>query len=598
MLLGIGPVLRSEMVTTARRPRYYLARVVYGLILLYFLWNQEANWVWFHTVNREILWAQGVTMGRTHEEIRRFAESWFIAFIGVQGFLLLCLVPALLAGVIADEYQRKTLHYLLASRLSSAEIVLGKLGARLLHVGSFVALGLPVVCLLGLYGGLNPDHVFYGYLGTATTVLFAAGLSMLISIMANRPRDAILTTYGVLAIWLWGPWSISRVAHAIRGPLFWVGTVNDWLLDSNPIVVYDQLERGQLVVWRFAGFFRGRFLSDFYKMVELQAGLGLLFLFLAIAGLRPLRARKWPAGRPHAGWGKWLSHLVQLVGRSNLAAPILQNRLLVPRTERPACGDRPIWWKERSARPSGGLKWLSSPLFLIVCGVALGCYFFDVTQPVVAEIVRGPSAGWQRAELNLAVRQSSVVLSILAMITVAASASVSVTSEREADTWVCLATTHLTPAEIVVGKQIGAVWTARRIGIALLAVWLLGVFLSGLGAASFLAAAALTIFSAWFIAALGVYISSRARNGTRAVMGTFAGMIATGWIWPNVLWQALLSPHELAAIRSQLIASHALAGVAFETVIHVGGVAALYAAGAVVLTWCSIRQLHAHWGGF
>ena len=138
------------------------------------------------------------------EEIRLFSESTFMAFAQAQLVTLLCLLPALVAGVIADEHQRKTLHYLLASRLSSLEIVLGKLGARLLHVGTFVALGLPVVCLLALYGGLDPRKVGYIYFGTFTTVLAVAGPSMFISVLARRPRDAILAAYALEALWLLG----------------------------------------------------------------------------------------------------------------------------------------------------------------------------------------------------------------------------------------------------------------------------------------------------------------------------------------------------------------------------------------------------------
>ena len=237
MLFGIGPVLHYEVVTTARRGRYYLARVVYGLVLLYLLWDQQASWQSFQAA-RHYSRFLGIAVGGTHEEIRRFAESAFIKFAGVQGLVLLCLVPALIAGVIADEHQHMTLHYLLASRLSSAEIVLGKLAGRLVHVAAFVALGLPVVSLLGLYGGLNPQYVFYSYLATTTTVFLTAALSILISVVARRPRDAILATYGLIAFWLWGPLSIAGVAHAIRGPLFWIGPVNDWLLISSPMVAW------------------------------------------------------------------------------------------------------------------------------------------------------------------------------------------------------------------------------------------------------------------------------------------------------------------------------------------------------------------------
>ncbi len=137
MFLGLGPVARYELTTTARRGRFYLARTAYGLCLLYTFTTQFMG---FERTFPE---------GATAEQVRRFTENAFIAFGGIQGFALLALIPALVAGVIADDYQRKTLHYLLASRLTSAEIVLGKLTARLLHVATFVALGIPVVCLLG-----------------------------------------------------------------------------------------------------------------------------------------------------------------------------------------------------------------------------------------------------------------------------------------------------------------------------------------------------------------------------------------------------------------------------------------------------------------
>ena len=64
-----------------------------------------------------------------------------------------------------------------------------------MHVIAFVALGLPIVSLLMLYGGLNPVNIFFVYAGTAAVVVFVAGCSILISIMVRRPRDAILATY-------------------------------------------------------------------------------------------------------------------------------------------------------------------------------------------------------------------------------------------------------------------------------------------------------------------------------------------------------------------------------------------------------------------
>jgi len=73
--------------------------------------------------------------------------------MGAQLATILILVPALFDGVIADEKQRRVMHYLMATRLSSGEIISDKLGARLLHVGVFILLGLPVLSLLTLFDG-------------------------------------------------------------------------------------------------------------------------------------------------------------------------------------------------------------------------------------------------------------------------------------------------------------------------------------------------------------------------------------------------------------------------------------------------------------
>ena len=59
--------------------------------------------------------------------IRSSVLTTFTWFAVVQLGTLLLMIPPLFGSVIADEKQRKTMHYLMASRLSSGEIVLDKL---------------------------------------------------------------------------------------------------------------------------------------------------------------------------------------------------------------------------------------------------------------------------------------------------------------------------------------------------------------------------------------------------------------------------------------------------------------------------------------
>src|SRR5437588_10629985 len=114
----LGPVFHAELVTTSQRRRYYLGRLAYGLTLL-------ALAGWTYEAMRRVFEATGQPAAPGFAFLASMASEIFSAFLTAQVAAVLCLTPAMVAGAIADERQRKTLHYLLASRLSSLEIVVG-----------------------------------------------------------------------------------------------------------------------------------------------------------------------------------------------------------------------------------------------------------------------------------------------------------------------------------------------------------------------------------------------------------------------------------------------------------------------------------------
>ena len=590
MVFGLGPVMRYELITTARRGRYYLARVIYGSVLLALMWGESARWDASHPA------------GATPEEVHRFAESTFIAFARTQFTALLILLPALVAGVIADEHQRKTLHYLLASRLSSLEIVLGKLGARLLHVGVFVALGLPIVCLLALYGGLDPWKVFCIYTATFTTVVSVAGMSILVSVLARRPRDAVLAAYAIGAIWLLGPAAIQDVAPYLEGPLWWVWPANNLMLLTNPLAVLDRMTSGY-------GYWPGRDYFDFripgwtpedlafWAMVAIQALAGSLFLVAAVAGLRPLRGSSWPGAEPRKGRWTRLRSRLEAVARNRAAAAVARNELLASRIRRPACGDAPMVWKERYTTLGGGLRWLGGRPVVLFCGVLLGCYLFDVAYPALAGMWGGRSPGRGLLEINRALRAATSALSALGLLAIAAGSAVAITGEREQDTWISLATTLLTPAEVIGAKLLGAVWGARRIGLALTITWAVGILLGAIHPYGVLLAGVIAAVAAGFASAFGLFASTIARNSTRSLVATFTLLLPLLSFWPFLISGALFLPAEVAALtpggRSPglIPTGPTLPDLAMGAVL-----AAAYAVFAVALTAWSIRRLHATWG--
>ena len=237
-----GPVFNVELTTTARRARYYAIRFAYGMILLFFVIQMVGPW----RGDGGGLWAGGKL---TISEMAATGQSIFSALIVFQGVAVLVLTPALVAGAIADEKRRKTLQYLMVSRLSSAEVILGKLFARLLHVGVFLAIGLPVMSLISLFGGVEPAMVLVAYVVTLSMAVFLAALAILVSTFARRPRDATAQVYILELAWLFGPWTIAQLL-VMRGPAWldrlyeWIRPINDPLRWSSPLAACSSLGRG------------------------------------------------------------------------------------------------------------------------------------------------------------------------------------------------------------------------------------------------------------------------------------------------------------------------------------------------------------------
>ena len=101
-----------------------------------------------------------VTQTIERNKVSQFAEEFFFVFISLQFIAAVLFTPALTAGAIAEEKQRKTLEYLLATDLGNHEIVLGKLVSRLGYLTLFLLTGLPM--LSGGFYGHGLHHVQSG----------------------------------------------------------------------------------------------------------------------------------------------------------------------------------------------------------------------------------------------------------------------------------------------------------------------------------------------------------------------------------------------------------------------------------------------------
>ena len=137
--------LASRVCSTARRSRYIIMRLLYASLLLAILSMMYLN---LH-----------LEMQRRLDRLDTavLAQTFFITFMLVQLAIVMLLTPAYVAGAIAEEKDRKTLEFMLATDLRNREIVLSKLLSRLANMTLLLLTGLPILSMLQFIGGVDPQ---------------------------------------------------------------------------------------------------------------------------------------------------------------------------------------------------------------------------------------------------------------------------------------------------------------------------------------------------------------------------------------------------------------------------------------------------------
>jgi hypothetical protein len=117
--------------------------------------------------------------------------------VALQLGLVLVLGPSLAAGAIAGERQGRTFDLLVLSRLSSVQIVYGKLVGSLLYLVPLIVASVPLVLAMFAYEQLGLGQVLWVELLTVVTAVAAASMAILVSAVIPRVVPA---TAGALAL--------------------------------------------------------------------------------------------------------------------------------------------------------------------------------------------------------------------------------------------------------------------------------------------------------------------------------------------------------------------------------------------------------------
>ncbi len=333
----LGPVLWYDLVRTTRRGRHVLLRCGYLLFLLaaIFLLYEK------HVSDQTRRGLFGASTLAPHE-MAEFTDAFFSAFTMIQFFVILLITPIFTAGAIAEERERRTLEFLLATDLHNREIVFSKLLARLASLALLLLTGLPVLGLLQLLGGVDPDLVLGAFVGTALLMLTLASLGVLVSLYNRRTWDAVFRTYMIAGIGFFGTLFIG--AFFRRQPLFNFGNPFIVLIDLDELVFRGSRDQTEVLIELLIGY------------VTFHALAVIVFNTWAVRRLRDVALRV-PAPKD-------LEPVVHEPTRT--------------RGDRPPPGDDALLWKEIHEEP---IRWRGSNRAANACGIltlVAGLLFFLV----------------------------------------------------------------------------------------------------------------------------------------------------------------------------------------------------------------------------
>ncbi len=414
--LGPGPVFAYEWLTTARRWQVYALRALFIGLMLFGMVIVHAT-----------LARSGPDALVSLRSLAEYGEQMYRTVVGIELALVLLVAPAATAGAVCLDKARGTLDHMLATDLSSAEIVLGKLGVRLIPVLGLIACTLPVLALSGLMGGIDPAALLGSFLVSIGCALVGCALAMTLSVYGRKTHEVLIMTYLVVIVWVMAPVLVNLAHQGLMGVAVsrlpgtgpWE-TLHEWAERSNPyILVYAPYSSpGKFGVETYLGFLVGCLLTS-------AALTG-----LATARIRAVASRQ--AGRP--------------AGRRILRLPRLPGRLRLPG---PSMDFNPVAWREwHRTRPS------------LMMRVAWGLYaaLGLLWVWLASKPPRGPS-GDAIAMMNL----FQVTVGLLLM---SVSASTSLAEERARGSLDVLLSTPMSTTSILAGK-----WWGTYRGVLRVVIW-------------------------------------------------------------------------------------------------------------------------------
>ena len=490
-----GPIFDKELRVSSRRQRNYVLRSAYVALLAVFV-----TAVWLEQI--AYVSSSGLySASRMAEAGKRIV----IIIVWFQFYATQFLAVIMLSTSINDEVYRGTLNTLMTTPVTSFQIVMGKLLSKLFQIILLLAISLPLLAIVRIFGGVPWNYVVSSLCITLTAVIFAGSVSLFFSIFSRRAYLVIILTVVVLGILFGVFWFVPTRMSAVYARGRQMSAPATALIHLNPYKLL-ALNTAKMINPRIAGTVSASLFIHCGIMLAASAAI----LLVSVRCVRKTALAHAVGGGGLLGrWWRGRAIPAKSVadtGRAPSAAPI-----------RHVTGP-PVMWRELTSRTSSGEKFFTRTIIGTELVMIAAMYLFPYVAGATS--LEGAHAAYVAIFMGLGALSVTVF------------PATCIASEKEARSWPLLLTTTVTDWEILFGKFVGVLRRSLPIWLILI-VYLIPYW--GIAAFGVLEIGSLAIGTTVFLCGTGLYVSSRLRRTSAAVAANF--VLAT-LVW--VILPALL----------------------------------------------------------
>lgn len=479
-----GAIFDKELRVASRHRRNYVLRFAYVSLLTFIL-------VLFWTVIIKNPGSPGssVYTASRMSEAGKIIVSFIVWFQFCTGQLIACVM---LSNAISDEIYHKTLGVLMTTPISSFQIVMGKLLSRLLQLILLLAISLPLLAIVRIFGGVPWDYIISSLCITLCSVILIGSLSLFYSIFCRRAYVVIIMvvfTLGfvfpmlpTLTMLFWMTTGLNNIIpeNLITGILFLPSPYFNMTMNMLAFLEPRATAGGPFFIW------------------PLHCGIILvvsgILLLLSMIFVRKVALR-------------------QATGQAIFLPEIGRSRKKTIEESKPSTTSirevtgPPVLWKEMRIPLLGRRKIMKIIGLIIMFGLLCLTYLLCDKAKILRE-----------DDVQIAFVLLFFIMAVLNTIVIPAT---TITTEKESQTWPLLLTTTIEDRDLLFGKFFGSL---RR----LLPVWAilffhLAIFIYAgiIHPMAFVQIGFIVVGIIVFLSCTGFYFSSRFKHTTTAVVMNF-----------------------------------------------------------------------------